>query len=89
MKRRRVRFDIKALGSAAAKAVGAQKCVRVEKCTDGMFNKAFVLTMDDGREVIGKVPNPNAGIPHYTTASEVATMDFVREKGLFTLLSSR
>ncbi|PGH11077.1 hypothetical protein AJ79_05119 [Helicocarpus griseus UAMH5409] len=34
--------------------------------------------MDNGKEVIGKVPNPNAGIPHYTAASEVATMDFMR-----------
>ncbi|KAL4969558.1 uncharacterized protein BDV14DRAFT_187118 [Aspergillus stella-maris] len=25
-----------------------------------------------------KVPNPNAGLRHYTTASEVATMDFIR-----------
>jgi len=33
--------------------------------------------MDDGKRVIAKVPNPNAGQPHYTTASEVATMDFV------------
>ncbi|KAH6855793.1 hypothetical protein B0I37DRAFT_63028 [Chaetomium sp. MPI-CAGE-AT-0009] len=33
--------------------------------------------MDDGREVVGKVPNPNAGLPHYTTASEVANMDFI------------
>ena len=42
-----------------------------------MFNKAFLLSMEDGREVVAKVPNPNAGIPHFTTASEVATMDFV------------
>ena len=42
-----------------------------------MFNKAFLMFMDDGREVVAKVPNPNAGIPHFTTASEVATMDFV------------
>ncbi|KAB8266313.1 hypothetical protein BDV32DRAFT_134276 [Aspergillus pseudonomiae] len=28
--------------------------------------------------VVGKVPNPNAGRVYYTTASEVATMDFVR-----------
>jgi hypothetical protein len=33
--------------------------------------------MDDGQEVIAKVLNLNAGISHYTTASEVATMDFV------------
>lgn len=42
-----------------------------------MYNKSYVFTMDDGRQVIGKVPNPNAGLPHVTTASEVATMDFV------------
>ncbi|OAA69651.1 hypothetical protein ISF_02921 [Cordyceps fumosorosea ARSEF 2679] len=27
------------------------------------------MSMDNGREVIAKVPNPNAGIPHFTTAS--------------------
>ncbi|RAK99971.1 uncharacterized protein BO80DRAFT_456099 [Aspergillus ibericus CBS 121593] len=34
--------------------------------------------MDNGREVIAKLPNPNAGRPHFTTASEVATLDFLR-----------
>lgn len=33
--------------------------------------------MDDGTEVVAKLPNPNAGAPHFTTASEVATMEFV------------
>src|SRR5690348_16121489 len=32
--------------------------------------------MNDGRELIAKLPNPNAGRQHFTTASEVATMDF-------------
>ena len=35
------------------------------------------MSMDDGQEAIAKVPNPNAGVAHFTTASEVATMDFV------------
>lgn len=39
--------------------------------------ESTLLSMEDGREVIAKMPNPNAGVPHYTTASEVATMDFV------------
>ena len=52
-------------------------CVNVEKLPEGDFNKAFLITMRDGREVIAKVPNPNAGLPFYTTASEVATMEFV------------
>ncbi|KAL3460871.1 hypothetical protein BJX64DRAFT_289811 [Aspergillus heterothallicus] len=34
--------------------------------------------MDDGREIIAKLPNPNAGRPHFTSASEVAAMDFLR-----------
>ncbi|RJE21579.1 Phosphotransferase enzyme family [Aspergillus sclerotialis] len=34
--------------------------------------------MDDGKEVIAKLPNPNAGHRHFTTASEVATMAYVR-----------
>ncbi|KAG5295147.1 hypothetical protein I7I48_11923 [Histoplasma ohiense] len=43
-----------------------------------MYNKNFVLTMDVGQTVIAKVPNPNAGISYFTTAIEVATVDFVR-----------
>lgn len=42
-----------------------------------MFNKIFLFTMQDGTQVVGKVPNPKTGRPHYTTASEVATMDFI------------
>ncbi|GLI77600.1 hypothetical protein PoHVEF18_005891 [Penicillium ochrochloron] len=41
-----------------------------------MFNKAFLMSMDDGYEVVAKVPIPNASTPHFTTASEVTTMDF-------------
>ncbi|KAL1971012.1 hypothetical protein VTN77DRAFT_2846 [Rasamsonia byssochlamydoides] len=78
MARRRVRFNVNELASVAANSVGANRCVNIEKCPDDLYNKAYVLTMDDGTQLIGKVPNPNAGIPHYTTASEVATMDFKR-----------
>lgn len=35
--------------------------------------------MDDGKELIAKLPNPNAGRGHYTNASEVATMDYVSD----------
>ncbi|KAG5955921.1 hypothetical protein E4U56_006960 [Claviceps arundinis] len=34
---------------------------------------------NDGKEVVAKIPYPNAGQPHFTTASEVATMKFARE----------
>ncbi|KAI1907660.1 hypothetical protein LOZ61_005992 [Ophidiomyces ophidiicola] len=73
-----VEFDLKKLLELAAAATGSQSCVQVIKISEGQYNKVFLLTMNDGREVIAKLPNPNAGRPHFTTASEVATMDFLR-----------
>lgn len=74
---RHVKFDLSTLLQQAASAVGSQSCSHVLKISEGQFNKVFQLTMDDGLEIIAKLPNPNAGRPHFTTASEVATMDFV------------
>ena len=76
MAQRHIKFDMNELCKAAAASVG-RVCVKVEKCPDGLYNKAFLLTMDNDEQVIAKVPNPNAGLPHFTTASEVATMDLV------------
>lgn len=74
---RHVTFDLSALPQLAASAVGSQSCTHVLKISEGQHSKVFRLTMDDGREIIAKLPNPNAGRPHFTTASEVAAMDFV------------
>ncbi|KAI9923366.1 hypothetical protein MW887_010469 [Aspergillus wentii] len=79
LRKREVRFDMNRLARVAADSVGASRCISIKKYPDGMFNKAFLMSMDNGREVVTKVPNPNAGIPHFTTASEVATMDFARK----------
>ncbi|KAG2420999.1 hypothetical protein HFD88_000614 [Aspergillus terreus] len=62
----------------ATEATGSRSCVQVQKLPEGNFKKVFLMTMDNGREVIAKLPNPNAGRQHFTTASEVATMDYVR-----------
>ena len=77
MFQRHIKFNVNELARVAAEAVGAKICVGIEKYPDGMYNKAMLLTMDNGTQVVAKVPNPNAGKPHFTTASEVATMDFV------------
>jgi len=81
MSQRYVRFDLHALARLAAEAVGSRSCIGIEKYPDGMYNKALLLTMDDGTQAVAKVPNPNAGRPHFTTASEVATMEFVSPAG--------
>lgn len=73
---RYVKFDLDRLCHlAAAHFSDATKCVRVVKI-EGNFNKALPLTMDDGNEVVAKIPCPNAGPPSLTTASEVATLKF-------------
>jgi hypothetical protein len=51
--------------------------VQILKCIEGLHNKAFILTMDNGAQVFAKLPNPNAGPACYTTASEVATRQMV------------
>jgi hypothetical protein len=87
-----IRFNINELARLAAVAVGAKSCVSIKKYPDGMYNKAMLLTMEDGTEVVAKVPNPNAGQPHFTTASEVATMDsvcIVLATGLYRYLCRR
>lgn len=80
---RYVKFDLSALLQLAASAIGSRSCTGVLKISEGQYNKVFQLTMDDGREIIAKLPNPNAGRPHFTTASEVATMDFVCLRSFF------
>ncbi|PWY89763.1 phosphotransferase enzyme family protein [Aspergillus heteromorphus CBS 117.55] len=76
--RRYVKFDLAELVRVAIQVTQSKSCVQVKKLPEGNFSKVFLMTMDDNKEVIAKLPNPNAGRPHFTTASEVATMDYVR-----------
>jgi hypothetical protein len=73
---RYVKFNLDSLCRLAATHFSdTTKCIRVVKL-EGNFNKALLLTMNDGNEVIAKLPCPNAGPPSLTTASEVATLKF-------------
>ena len=76
MAQRHVEFNMNALATIAAQAMGSS-CIHVDKYPDRLDNKTFLLTMQNESQVVAKVPNPNAGLPHLTTASEVATIDFV------------
>ncbi|KAJ6181243.1 Aminoglycoside phosphotransferase [Penicillium mononematosum] len=89
--RRYLQFDMDAFIHVAEEAAGdGSVCGDVTKLPEGNSNKVFLVTMQDGRQLIVKLPNPNAGPVHYTTASEVATMQFVRNPSAFAgyLLSS-
>lgn len=89
LRRRYVQFDLNALIQIAEEAAGHDTvCLKVSRLPEGNFNKAFLATMDDGRQLVVKIPNPNAGPAHYTTASEVATMQFVRDSSVIKPLAN-
>lgn len=71
-------FNVDELKRAACRALDSSSCTSLEKIGEGGFNKVYRLVMQDGRTAIARIPHPNAGPEHLTTASEVATMDFAR-----------
>ncbi|KAM5464266.1 hypothetical protein MauCBS54593_007085 [Microsporum audouinii] len=79
---RYIEFDVDALKRIAAKAVDRNSATSIRKLAEGGFNRVFLLTMNDGFEVIVKIPYLLAVPPKLTTESEVATLDFLRENGI-------
>ncbi|PLN86156.1 kinase-like domain-containing protein [Aspergillus taichungensis] len=71
-------FNVPELQKVAAGSVGANDCIEITKLAEGSFNKSFRLRMDNGKHAIARIPHPIAGPQYYTTASEVATMEFAR-----------
>ncbi|KAL9101634.1 MAG: hypothetical protein Q9163_003132 [Psora crenata] len=57
-------------------SVGALSCVSISKI-EGGYNKVFTLVMDNDSVAIARIPCLNAGPAFKTTASEVATIEFV------------
>lgn len=78
LRTRYVKFNVAELQRVAGNAIQQDWCPRIEKIAEGGFNKVFLLTASDGHQVIARIPTSIAGPPHYTTASEVGTMDFLR-----------
>ncbi|RHZ50978.1 hypothetical protein CDV55_103165 [Aspergillus turcosus] len=76
------KFKLPALFDAAVNVTGVKEaqCIKVLKCVEGQYNKALILTMSTGQEIVARLPNPNAGPAFYTTASEVATRQFLRDR---------
>lgn len=74
--KRHATFDIDALCQmvSALPAVGAP-IVKINK-KEGGYNKALLMTAENGRTVIAKIPCPNIVPREYGTASEVAVLQF-------------
>ncbi|KAJ9317115.1 hypothetical protein DTO271D3_2405 [Paecilomyces variotii] len=78
LRRRCIKFDLEGLRKTAALTLGS-RCVHISKLPEGLYNKVFSLTMEDGKEILARIPNPNAGDPDYVVENEVATLDFLRK----------
>jgi Phosphotransferase enzyme family len=79
---RRINFSVDALKKAAADALGIPNSFDMIKLPEGLFNRAFLLSNAEGKEVIARLPTSLAGPPRLTTASEVATLQLVRSLGI-------
>lgn len=79
---RHVEFNIEALRRVTAQSVGRDTVVHMRKLAEGGFNRVLLLTMNDGFEVIVKIPYSIAVPKQLTTESEVATLDFLRSNGI-------
>ncbi|OBT86550.1 hypothetical protein VE02_04354 [Pseudogymnoascus sp. 03VT05] len=79
---RYVEFNTEALKTVAAESVGRKTVSYMKKLAEGGFNRVFLLTMDDGFEVIAKIPYHLTVPKLFTIESEVATLDFLQSKGI-------
>lgn len=73
--RRYLEFDIDELCAIASK-VGSPSQVHAVEKMEGGFSKALVMKKLDGTEVVAKLPFRIAGPPKYTTAAEVAVLQY-------------
>lgn len=79
---RYVEFNVDALKLVAANCIGRKGVAQMRKLAEGGFNRIFLLTMDDGFEVVAKIPYPLTIPKVLATESEVATLDFLHSKGI-------
>ncbi|KAJ7090561.1 kinase-like domain-containing protein [Mycena crocata] len=77
MAQRYTKFDVPALNRVISSVCGGASVLFMQK-KEGVFNKSFIATLTNGRQVVARIKNPVAGPAHLCTASEVATMDFAR-----------
>lgn len=74
--RRYVEFSLPELCKVASSMGKSESPVAAIEKMEGGFCKALLITRQDGMEFIAKIPCPIAGPAGYTTASEVAVLQY-------------
>jgi hypothetical protein len=82
LRERCMRFDVSALEKAIETHVGHGSVKTLVKISEGGFNRVLSATMEDGFRAIVKIPFWISVPKAYATASEVATLTFLRSKGI-------
>lgn len=84
MAERRLVFNVDELNKAAAKSVNkpTSDVKSLRKIAEGGFNRVFEIEMRDGLCMIARIPYPSTLPKRQAVASEVATLSFLRAKGI-------
>jgi len=77
-----VPFNVTALENAITRHEGHGNVKSIAKLSEGGFNRVLLATMEDGFKAIVKIPYWISVPKTYATASEVATLTFLRSKGV-------
>ncbi|KAL3449523.1 kinase-like domain-containing protein [Aspergillus insuetus] len=72
------KFNLDALCDIAASAGGSTSRIAAIEKFEGWFSKAFLMTKENGSELVAKIPLRTAGPAVLTTASEVGTLEYIR-----------
>ena len=76
MAKRYVKFDVDALCSLVSSLPSVSSPIfKIDKM-EGGFNKAMLMTAENGKEIIAKIPCPNIVPAVFSTASEAAVLDY-------------
>ncbi|KAJ2913697.1 hypothetical protein MD484_g6715, partial [Candolleomyces efflorescens] len=54
----------------------------MSKLAEGCFNRTFVITLRDGRQILAQIPYPAFVPRNYAVTSEVATIEYLRSRGI-------
>ena len=84
LRERRRFFNIPGLFKIIARAINCktEEIAGFRKLAEGGFNRVFLVTLDTGFQLVARIPYPISTTSVYMFASEVATSDFHRSKGL-------
>lgn len=76
--KRYAKFDLEALCTVVSSLPSVSSPISKIDKLEGGFNKALLITAENGKEIIAKIPCPSVVPAEYSTASEAASLEYGR-----------